>query len=74
MDGRILVVHKAPQYFNDPFSLAINTLQFPFYTLLVTTYPPSVSPEKHALPPLQTKNKQTTKQNKTKQKKKNQVL
>ena len=78
MDGRIVVVHMAPQYSNDPFSLAVNSLQFPFYTLLVTTYPPSVSPEKHALPPpnkKQTNNQ--TKQNKTKQnktKQKNQVL
>ena len=68
-DEYSLIPHKAPQYYNVPFSLAVNSLQSPFYTQLATTYTPSVSPEKHATPPPQAKNK--TKQNKTKQKNKN---
>ena len=67
-DEYSLIPHEAPQYSNDPFSLAVNSLQSPFYTQLVTTYPPFVSPEKHATPPPPNK-KQQPKQNKTKQNK-----
>ena len=70
-DEYSLIPHKAPQYYNVPFSLAVNSLQSPFYTQLATTYAPSVSPEKHATPPPQAKKQ--PKQKKQKQKK-SQVL
>ena len=63
------IPHKAPQYSNVPFSLAVNSLQSPFYTQLATTYAPSVSPEEHATPPPPT-SKKTTKTKKTKTNKK----
>ena len=50
-DEYSLIPHNAPQYYNVPFSLAVNSLQSPFYTQLATTYAPSVSSEKHATPP-----------------------
>ena len=71
-DEYSLIPHKAPQYYNVPFSLAVNSLQSPFYTQLATTYAPSVSPEKHATPPPSPPSKKTTKTKKTK--KKSQVL
>ena len=70
-DEYSLIPHKAPQYYNVPFSLAVNSLQSLFYTQLATTYAPSVSPEKHATPPPPSKKTtKTKKQNKTKNKKK----
>ena len=67
-DEYSLIPHKAPQYYNVPFSLAVNSLQSPFYTQLATTYAPSVSPEKHATPPPKQKNNQNKKKTKTKKK------
>ena len=71
-DEYSLIPHKAPQYYNVPFSLAVNSLQSPFYTQLATNYAPTVSPEKHAPPPPPQAKKQP-KQKKQKQKK-SQVL
>ena len=62
-DEYSLIPHAAPQYSNDPFSLAVNSLYSPFYTQWVTTYSSFVSPEKHATPPPPNKK---TNQNKTK--------
>ena len=71
-DEYSLIPHKAPQYSNVPFSLAVNSLQSPFYTQLATTYPPSVSPEKHATPPPKKKKKPKKKTKKNKNKKQKQ--
>ena len=70
-DEYSLIPHNAPQYYNVPFSLAVNSLQSPFYTQLATTYAPSVSPEKHVTPPPpQSKKTTKTKKQKNKTKKK----
>ena len=73
-DEYSLIPHKAPWYYNVPFSLAVNSLQSPFYTQLATTYAPSVSPEKHATPPPPAKKTTKTEKTKKQKQKKSQVL
>ena len=73
-DEYSLIPHKAPQYYNVPFSLAVNSLQSPFYTQLATTYALSVSPEKHVTPPPPKQKNNQNKKNKKNKTKKSQVL